>query len=486
MPPPYEASPSTRRARNLYRAVTVVFWLIVLALALELAERARWAYLVQTNPYLQARKGGRAWPHPDRVYTPEAMATPMRSRGISPAPLEPRDAASERMARAAYYLTLPPELQQRFEERFEWLVMPVSNTGDIVPPPPPELADATASALQAIQSTGTAACSGGGDEPMVCAHPTGGGRALITAHPAPGAPPRDPETIWEYDFAVYKPHRCDPGGVLCTNDRGFRDDDSIVPKPGGVFRVVCVGGSTTEEGLHNATTFPNRTQALLNERLATDAVDVVNAGISGSNSELHPLRLGAHLELEPDLLLYYLGVNDLSYRVLRLWVAELSLLRRAAGTSRLLTRHAGALFRPSEEELRALVDEFVFPNLDHIADRAAAEGIALAFASFAAPDPDAFDAAQRAFFNISCEQDWTGRYINFDTYLWALELYNDWLQAWCKERGLHYIPVAEQLKGGAEYFLDICHMRNNGIERKAEITAGYIEQHWGETIRELK
>ena len=45
-----------------------------------------------------------------------------------------------------------------------------------------------------------------------------------------------------------------------------------------------------------------------------------------------------------------------------------------------------------------------------------------------------------------------------------------WLQG-APEAGILYIPVAEQLRGGAEIFGDICHLRNPGIEAKAAIIA---------------
>jgi len=39
-----------------------------------------------------------------------------------------------------------------------------------------------------------------------------------------------------------------------------------VPKPAGVFRIACVGGSTTVEGPHNELTYPNYLERMLGAR----------------------------------------------------------------------------------------------------------------------------------------------------------------------------------------------------------------------------
>ncbi len=62
-----------------------------------------------------------------------------------------------------------------------------------------------------------------------------------------------------------------------------------------------------------------------------------------------------------------------------------------------------------------------------------------------------------------------GRLMNMASYLRLLDRYNTRVRAFCAERGLRVIPVAESLGGGTESFTDICHLRPRGIERKARI-----------------
>ncbi len=87
--------------------------------------------------------------------------------------------------------------------------------------------------------------------------------------------PGKEESTWLVPFFAYKPN------VDRYNNLGFRDDDIITPKPEGVFRIVCVGGSTTEEGISNDTTYPNLMEQKLKKHFKTEKIDVINAGVVG-------------------------------------------------------------------------------------------------------------------------------------------------------------------------------------------------------------
>jgi heterodisulfide reductase subunit A-like polyferredoxin len=58
----------------------------------------------------------------------------------------------------------------------------------------------------------------------------------------------------------------------------------IVPKPKGVLRIVCVGGSTTEEGNDTQSTYPNIMEHKLRNYFKTDKIDVVNVVFVGGRS----------------------------------------------------------------------------------------------------------------------------------------------------------------------------------------------------------
>jgi len=102
------------------------------------------------------------------------------------------------------------------------------------------------------------------------------------------------------------------GKVVHINARGQRATnvrDLPLPKPPGVFRILCAGGSSTFDLLapDDAATWPARLGALLAPR-----ADVSNAGFPGWTSLESLVSLEIRdVELEPDLVVLYSGVNDL-------------------------------------------------------------------------------------------------------------------------------------------------------------------------------
>ena len=100
-----------------------------------------------------------------------------------------------------------------------------------------------------------------------------------------------------------------------TNNLGYRADPVAVPKPEGVFRILCLGGSTTigSNAGHNRYTYP----AILNDFFAIalagtgKTVEVINAGVFGYHSWHSVLRLEAERRLlAPDMVVVMDGIND--------------------------------------------------------------------------------------------------------------------------------------------------------------------------------
>lgn len=102
------------------------------------------------------------------------------------------------------------------------------------------------------------------------------------------------------------------GHVVHFNARGQRVTnvrDVPVPKPEGTYRVVCEGGSTTFDLLapDDSATWPARLGTLLGPH-----ADVVNAGFPGWTSLESLVSLETRdLDLAPDLVVVFSGVNDL-------------------------------------------------------------------------------------------------------------------------------------------------------------------------------
>jgi lysophospholipase L1-like esterase len=98
-----------------------------------------------------------------------------------------------------------------------------------------------------------------------------------------------------------------------VNSLGMRGPEVTKEKPPGVFRIVCVGGSTTfGAGVPSERTYPARLQIALNE-LAPAGLryEVLNCGVPGYTSVESLIQLELRLlELSPDVVLSYDAIND--------------------------------------------------------------------------------------------------------------------------------------------------------------------------------
>ncbi|RMG17227.1 MAG: hypothetical protein D6731_04480, partial [Planctomycetota bacterium] len=98
---------------------------------------------------------------------------------------------------------------------------------------------------------------------------------------------------------------------VSVNERGQRDAPLVLPKPPGVFRIACLGGSTTFGfgARRNDEAWPNRLEATYAGR---GRVDVVNAGVHGWTLRQSLLNLDEGLrDAELDALVVLHAHNDL-------------------------------------------------------------------------------------------------------------------------------------------------------------------------------
>jgi hypothetical protein len=105
-------------------------------------------------------------------------------------------------------------------------------------------------------------------------------------------------------------------GLNRHNALGFRGDEVAVPKPDGVYRIVLLGGSTTySTGIDD---YGKSYPVVLQQGLRASGhgqVEVVNAGCSMYSSWESLINLQFRvLDLEPDLVIVYHGINDVHPR----------------------------------------------------------------------------------------------------------------------------------------------------------------------------
>lgn len=107
-------------------------------------------------------------------------------------------------------------------------------------------------------------------------------------------------------------------GKTFHNSLGYRNEEFSLEKPGGVFRIVALGGSSTYDVSikDNDETFTAQLEKLLKEDYGYRDVQVINAGVSGYNSWEILVNLEFRvLDLDPDLVIIYEGTNDVHARM---------------------------------------------------------------------------------------------------------------------------------------------------------------------------
>jgi hypothetical protein len=499
-----------RLGRALFYGVILLIWVVMAALGLEVWERVHWQRVEKTNPYVLSRQAKGDWPQaggPD-LFSPELMdaAARGRARGAGQS-TEPRPVLDEKtMAprRAAHFALLDDWERYAFTAAYRVKALLVDGRGMVVKayaevnyPGGKTPADFVGAEVAARIAAALPEVAAGGP-PMVLDAPDGGGWHCVAACPNPGppgpddkatppyavlcwpdadAPLPDPKSLWDRPFFSYRPHekREAQKNVLgvseqfSINNAGLRDDDVILPKPPGVFRVLCMGASTTEEGMSNDLTYPNIVEFLANERFGGQHVDVINAGISGMNSLKHKVKLADYLALEPDLIVTYLAVNDICHDLFPLWVKDTGPRQKRLRESRFLNNHFNAQLLPGEAQMTEDIRRAKMSSIRFIIEQARAAGVETVLCTFAAPAPEKLDRAGLDYMKSYTQLEWGGRYVTFDSYLRALALFNRETAALGGETGAPVIDVAAELRGGTNFFGDICHMKNRGIEAKARL-----------------
>jgi lysophospholipase L1-like esterase len=99
---------------------------------------------------------------------------------------------------------------------------------------------------------------------------------------------------------------------VAINSKGFVGPEFDKVKPVDTIRIIVLGDSCTFAGGWYDTTYSGVLAKLLKDRHPTKQIEVINAGISGFNSEFALARLREELlEYRPDLVTLYIGWNDL-------------------------------------------------------------------------------------------------------------------------------------------------------------------------------
>ncbi len=284
-----------------------------------------------------------------------------------------------------------------------------------------------------------------------------------------------PDSLWLKRWERYKPSSrvSTPTHGVRTNSFGYRTSEFTVEKLPGQIRVLCIGGSTTFQGSRNHLTYPALLEGLLAERYPGRDIEVLNLGISGTNSEYWlkddedsrlpgRLRIDRLLELDPDLVIQYNGANDIVGRYVGRY-GDKPLRHGALMESSLLARRLVHIDRSAFE---AAFTE-ALGHFSEIRRRFAERGVDYLVGTFARPDYDRAPADFQAYLDLTTEEWTRGGLRYFGEYAYLLDRFNQRLLSWAQSHGVEPVRIDKAVTE-PELFIDICHLSDRGIEGMAE------------------
>ena len=250
--------------------------------------------------------------------------------------------------------------------------------------------------------------------------------------------------------------------VVEMNSEGYRTREFAVPKPAGLVRVICIGGSTTVAGRTNDETYPALLERKLQALFPGLPLEVLNLGVSSATTDYWYARLPRVFGFQPDVIVQYPGVNDISWRCLPHYARDHP-DRHRIYESLLVQR----LLPFPVEELDPYLAE-TFTTLGDT-DRACRErGVACLVGSYASPDPEKTRGEFRKHLDYNAEF-WFRRFPlhSYATWSRVVRRYNELFVRFVNRYHVPNALVHERLSDPA-VFIDVCHLNPEGIDRLAE------------------
>ncbi len=308
-----------------------------------------------------------------------------------------------------------------------------------------------------------------------------------------------------------------------TDNMGFRGDSLVDPKPPGEFRVFMVGGSTTEcfylDDDDDLARVVQRELSAVAPPITT--VRVYNAGLSGAASDDHIAMISQRIvHLEPDLVVVFCGVNDLTRSIyhydyrhyieyrpayrkpwFKRWAMKLQITRRLflakeridpdrqrlQESRTLVTNYEGLIgLERSAPETDAIprTDEGSYAtNLRTLAGIAHANGFKMVFMTQQTTWNSAVDRHARAHHwmryragapdggNGNSPTGFTFREAAMDA---AMERLNDAMRSVATEESIPLFDLARTLPKSLEFFYDDCHFNVAGARATGTGLASFL------------
>ena len=279
--------------------------------------------------------------------------------------------------------------------------------------------------------------------------------------------------IWEKQFEKYKPNALWTALVgnerytVKINSHGFRTNEFDAVKPDGVYRIICIGGSTTFDGKTNDKTYPAILERKLKHAYPHLNIEVLNFGISGTMTDYWINRVDDLFKFQPDMIIQYNAVNDISwYHMYRQYNCINKLkyyFRRTLNLSFVIQK----LF-PTDTSFLDNCLKNTFHNFDVISSEARSRGVEYIVGSFATPDFNRASDIHRQYLNAIVQREWGYglRLKYYSSYNKYFKRYNRQFRSYVAQNNLSAVFVDEAITD-PDLFTDGCHLKPEGIEKLA-------------------
>jgi uncharacterized protein YxeA len=258
------------------------------------------------------------------------------------------------------------------------------------------------------------------------------------------------------------------------NSKGFRTGEFTAEKPDGLFRILCVGGSTTVIGRTNEETYPALLEERLLRRFPEKNLEVLNLGISKYGTrEVVNLCAGA-IRYHPDLVIKYNGANDLWWDYFIMLKDTLPAWKKWALKSYAFQWFFQGYLLPPEQVIRRDLRSGLFPPLEYLSRMLEKADCGLVILTFFSPNLKGLTPAQKYYLDFNVRHFWgqqigTFPFIRIEPYLKVLAIYNETLREFCQDNNITCIDLAREYPDDFDLYIDICHFSQAGIERAGEL-----------------
>ena len=281
-----------------------------------------------------------------------------------------------------------------------------------------------------------------------------------------------------------------------TNAHGFRGRPFDMPKPGGTFRILALGGSAVWNPYVKTTedTWAAKLEDKLNASMKAEGrplrIEVINGGVPGYTSAESLLNFVFRgQQIQPDAVVVYQGYNDYKPNRFPGFVPDYShwrgkdhsAMRQLARVNRIIwyiSRGRTLLMAELTERFDTVAPEGIAAfahNIERIAVLARHAGAQPIFATYGASVTNE---------NVKSEPN---RFLRLKRSLWRLTIpvgfqdahvkYNDAVRDLGRRIDVPVVPVAEGVPPDFDHYADHVHFTAQGTDVVADIMHKHLLQH---------